>query len=1519
MLSEDQFQRLLQAIQPRAQVPDTCPNCGSALPKRRKFLGEQKPYDRVKEPFAMWLDRFEDFVNTEGVCDCKKDAVLMRFIDDQAQTYMSSLKASTKYSELRLQGQEAVWRQLKADMVGYFTPLYTYEDLTAELLAMRQKEGEGVPDYTARFAGLVFKLQGHIKEEFACIVLAHSFHPCVVDVNDVMTAVHDKLRAKQGITLDQVVAEATKAARKVHLKASTTRLNTIQDPTRGSGWNEKFQCSYEEFQRRKEQGLCFRCGGGHTLQYCPHWTRGSGAYTHTIGRGGRGGLSDFGGHDGGRGMAGRGHGRGGFRRGGIGGRGRGQRSVPYGNYSSYPSVSQSRMNFIDNVHPERQQDCVADRGHCEQACYNEETLWEDDQHFRMNLLIASKPLVVDNGSCNWNGLFEVQAEVNGRVLRALIDNGATSNFIKPGLVNFKEKDGTVQLGDTSVVKTFGETTADVKVGPSTTRCDFTVMDIPFDVILGTPWLMQSKASLDYKSRTIHLGIDVEIEDEFDETGLQDNDMVALLLVKSTQEKKADEARKVDDKTGDDEEDEDVERLRRSIKDRVADEFAAVVVKEGPSTLPPRRPGYDLEFHMEDNGPPPSQRPYATTHEDEELIRKLLEELIRVGKVRQSTSPFGSPVLLVRQADGKIRLVIDYRRVNDKTRGIAFPTPRIPHLLERTRGAVVFSKMDLMSGFHQIRIAEGHEAPTAFRTTDGLYEWLVVPFGLKNSPAVFCRLLTDILRPLGEFTIVYVDDILIFSGNLGDHESHVVQVLRELEKAELLVKESKCIFATRTVDFLGFRLSGDGVAPDPSKTEAVKKWPTPTSKKEVQKFLGLVNWYKKFVEGFARIASPLYALTAKDTSFVWTEECDLAFNDLKERLCQAPILAHPIPGNPFILMTDASTKAVGGILAQEHPEGRRVIAYESHKLTSTEMNWPPRELEMWAIVHCVRKWKRFLRGAEVVIETDHRSLEYFRTQKELSPKLARWLEDLEELKYKIVYVAGASNCGPDALSRRDCDRQELALPMVAAEADEEGRDGLTATFWTELREQQPATQPHEGTERDGDFWTTDVGAIWVPMPLVKEAILRAHAGSARGHPGVDKTLKALNGKFFWHSMVEDVKEFVRRCWTCQAVKARDRRRQAPFQTLEIPSRPFEAVAIDFIEGMPTSGGCTSILVVVCRFSNFVILVPVKGTIGGERAAELFLKHVFSRYGLPRIIHSDRDSRFTGKFWTRIFSRLGVEHVMGTGYHHNMASSAEKANSTVEQILRAVVGGEEQWKEALPMVEFCVNRWKGPTGLSPFQIVHGWEPEDWSEITSPFKTPVEADRQDDMINLWANVRERVEAARKKVNLKASKGLELTYLQVGQKVFIHREFLPESVTGNRKVYPPWVGEATVVRVDSPVTYEVRLPEWMGKRIHNIFHRDALKVVHREREEHEEEDLVDDGDIFTAEKIIDSKGRGKKKMFRVRWEGYGAEDDTWEPVENLVVKGEPCDALKQWQEKEGKQKTEGLVSGQEVVSGME
>jgi len=303
--------------------------------------------------------------------------------------------------------------------------------------------------------------------------------------------------------------------------------------------------------------------------------------------------------------------------------------------------------------------------------------------------------------------------------------------------------------------------------------------------------------------------------------------------------------------------------------------------------------------------------------EREELKKQLKELLDKGFIRKSTSPAGAPVLFVRKKDGTLRLVIDYRKLNEMTIRNSYPLPLISELLDRVKGAKIFTKLDLKSAYNLVRIKEGDEYKTAFRTRYGHFEFLVMPFGLKNAPATFQHFINDVLSDyLDDFVISYIDDILIFSNNIEEHHIHVKKVLKRLLENNLVVKLEKCEFDKSETTFLGYVISKDGLKMDNEKVKAILEWPSPTNVKEVQSFIGLCNYYRLFIKDFAKIANPIHKLTRKNVEFVWGKDQQDAFDKLKHIFTSAPILRNPDGDKPFIVETDASNFAVGALLSQE---------------------------------------------------------------------------------------------------------------------------------------------------------------------------------------------------------------------------------------------------------------------------------------------------------------------------------------------------------------------------------------------------------------------------------------------------------------------------------------------------------------------------------------------------------------------------------------------------------------------------
>ncbi|KAJ0801140.1 putative nucleotidyltransferase, Ribonuclease H [Helianthus annuus] len=435
-----------------------------------------------------------------------------------------------------------------------------------------------------------------------------------------------------------------------------------------------------------------------------------------------------------------------------------------------------------------------------------------------------------------------------------------------------------------------------------------------------------------------------------------------------------------------------------------------VFPDDVSGLPPLR---EVEFRIDliPGATPVAKSPYRLAPSEMQELASQLQELTDKGFIRPSSSPWGAPVLFVKKKDGTFRMCIDYRELNKLTIKNRYPLPRIDDLLDQLQGATCFSKIDLRSGYHQLRVREDDIPRTAFRTRYGHYEFMVMPFGLTNAPAVFMDLMNRVCKPyLDRFVIVFIDDILIYSKTKSDHERHLRLILTLLNTEKLYAKFSKCEFWLKEVQFLGHVVNDKGIHVDPVKIKAVQEWQAPRTPTEVRSFLGLAGYYRRFIANFSRIALPLTALTHKGKPFDWGPKQEEAFQTLKLKLCDAPILTLPDGCEDFVVYCDASGQGLGCVLMQRG----KVIAYASRQLKVHERNYTTHDLELGAVVFALKIWRHYLYGTKC----DHKSLQHIFNQKELNMRQRRWVELLNDYDCEIRYHPGKANVVADALSRKE---------------------------------------------------------------------------------------------------------------------------------------------------------------------------------------------------------------------------------------------------------------------------------------------------------------------------------------------------------------------------------------------------------------------------------------------------------------------------------------------------------------------
>ena len=730
---------------------------------------------------------------------------------------------------------------------------------------------------------------------------------------------------------------------------------------------------------------------------------------------------------------------------------------------------------------------------------------------------------------------------------------------------------------------------------------------------------------------------------------------------------------------------------------------------------------------------PRRLPYVVRKELEEELNKLMQ----IGCVEPSSSPYASPLVLVRKKEGGLRVCVDYRNINQNTVLDRYPIPRIDELVDMMgrNKPKVFSSLDLMRGYHQVRMADDSKQKTAFTCYLGLFQYCRMPFGLTNAPATFQRLMSQLFS--GKewyFVFVYLDDILIASGDISEHVTHVKRVLSRLKEAGLRLKPSKCKFATTTIQYLGHTLTPAGVQPNEAKITAVKEFPRPQSVKQVKSFLGLANFYCRHIPNMAALSRPLTNLTRKENlqRFVWSPECTAAFEEIKERLATAPLLHPPNMDKEFFLWTDASAKGFGAVLEQEGTEGvRHPIAYASRATNSAEQKYAPTELEVAALIFALEHFQVYLLGSKVTVFTDHQALvssflPYLKSQ--TKGLLARWYLRLAPYLPNIClkYKPGPANQAADALSRAPHGGQVLHMELEAAgdamkqiqatqREDQQLRNLMDYLEHQTLPEDSAVAKQVLGQAQKGYYILDGVlyfedsvvpgrRRIVVPTQLRKKLLLENHEAVFAGHFAPKKLMQRVSQYYYWPQMKADIYKVCESCVTCLSTQGQERCPRPPLKSIAV-GEPFECIGMDFKEFDVSDGGNRYALV----FQDYLTKWPEVYPVTDRKAPTVArcLADLVWRHGVPsRIIH-DRASEFLSDVLQDTAAILGLQQLPTSGGHPQTDGQVERLNRTLKAMLTKLVEKKgRNWDTLLgPVLMAYRTTPQVSTGESPFYLLYG----------------------------------------------------------------------------------------------------------------------------------------------------------------------------------------------------------------------
>jgi hypothetical protein len=882
-------------------------------------------------------------------------------------------------------------------------------------------------------------------------------------------------------------------------------------------------------------------------------------------------------------------------------------------------------------------------------------------------------------------------------------------------------------------------------------------------------------------------------------------------------------------------------------------------------------------------------PYRKSESEREIIRSEIQDMLEAKIIRKSNSPWSSPCLLVpKKNTKKKRLVIDYRPLNAKTIQQNWPIPRVLDILDRLSGSIWFTVLDLKSGYWQVLMSQESIQKTAFSTADGHYEFLRLPFGLKNAPAEFSRIMFMVLGNLS-FVEIYLDDITIHSKTLDEHVEHILEVFSRLKEANLKLNAEKCTWCAKEIKILGHVVKNNSVAMDPAKIESIKNWNNPMNIKQLQQFLGLCNYYKRFVENFSKIASPLFNLLKKDTKYDWDVSCQSSFDELKRILVSYPILRQPDWKRPFLLYTDASGYAIGAILSQCDDENKEyVCAYASRILKNAEIHYGITEKECLAVVYAVKYFRVYLYGAKFTIITDHSALSWLMSITDPTGRLARWSIYLQVYEFDIIHRKGKKHTNVDMLSRPILQINSLVVEKeedISSKNLDVYEDEALLHFLKYGRHISGASNKqmkridnnisNYKCVKDTIYFRHDDKDDWKQVPIKEErnkVIMDAHL---LGHFLEETTLNRIKPDYYWKGMTKDVERAIKNCDVCSR-NQKEIPTYHPAIALEV-NGIFDRIGIDLIFGMKeTDEGFCGILVITEYLTKYPYAKPIKSK-SAEEIAQHLLEYICF-FGPPKEILSDQGTEFNNELVNKLISCVGSEHRITSAYNPRTNGLTERFNQTLVEALRKHCEGDNNnWHKWIPFVLFAYRtRVHSTTNLSPFELMFGRRANkfgNWSNMEERNQTAELMKRSSELRTLVEkSIPTTIETIKKKqVKQKKTQDknlkIKLDTLAIGTKVLVKNEGI------NSKLEPKYKGPYTIKGTTRRKNYI--LNDLLGNEVEKSYPLHKLKIFESEEPK---------STSYEVEKVLDHKIDKKgEKRFLVKWKGFPESENSWEPKQNF------------------------------------